>query len=366
MRITYVYSDRWEEWNCSEFRAFMPARALARAGHEVTLIHIDWWSKQAEMDAFDRTTDIVVLQRNAYGSILSRIMNTVMKHNVPVLLDLDDDYKHMPANMPSYAFWMRGEYIRPDNTKGYMKYIPFKQLEWASKLCSGISSPSKQILEDWRSYTENLYWLPNYVDTKLYTQYRLKKERKPGDMIWVGWGGSASHKISFNETKVVPAIRRILSENKNVGFILAGNSDAIYASLLHNSYRDRLKRVSWQEHSQWAQTLSSFDVGIIPLTDPYDTRRSWLKPLEYGLMGIPWVGSSNQMLWDLISDYGISGVCVSNKPNDWYEAIMNMVENIGDAEKLFEHNIQWAEAQDIYANADKLAATLENVAHELW
>lgn len=304
--------------------------------------------------------DIIVIQRNAFLTNINAMFRARYGYGKCVVVDLDDGYHYMPRYVGSYPLWHLGRiYPYEDKPQTYLEldYKPIEQLEWGVKLADAITTPSKVIQQDWvdRGH-EHVYLIPNYIEASAYLPYR-RNEREDKETITIGWGGSASHYHSFMNSRIQPAIRRVLTNNKNVRFIIAGNLWPAYEKIKHPSYDTRVEWVEWTEFKKWPQTLARFDIGIIPLDGVYDEMRSWLKPLEYALMGIPWIGTRNRMT----EEFAHQGILVDNKTDQWYNAIMSVVENYDTTRTLFRQHQQWAEDQDIARNVGNLISRYEEI-----
>jgi len=303
-----------------------------------------------------READIIIVQR----LLVSEVQNSIFywrSMGKPVAADLDDAYTIMPRTVASHKFWRQGMIGGKKDGKEIwlqMKYKPDEQLVWGVKLCTALISPSKVICEDWQKYTRNTFWTPNYIDSSLYTKFR-RVPRGMDDLITLGWGGSFSHVESWNDSRLVPALHRILQERKNVRLILAGGDPRIYG--LFHKQRGQVAIHPWVEPSKWPEYLAEFDIGLIPLAGEYDQRRSWIKPLEYATMGIPWVGSRNRMT----EEFGTMGTLVRNKTYDWYEALTDVIDNIQARREAMFPWMHWAEEQDIHANVNNLVATYQKI-----
>jgi glycosyltransferase involved in cell wall biosynthesis len=298
--------------------------------------------------------DIVIIQR----LLLSEVQNSIFywrSKGKPIAADLDDAYLIMPSSVASHRFWKQGIVGGKKDGKDVhiqMTYKPDEQLVWGVKLCNALISPSKVICEDWKAYTPNTFLVPNYIDSSLYIPHR----RVPGDgTIVIGWGGSFSHLDSWNGSKIIPALHRILMERKNVRLSLAGGDPRIYGQF--HRQRSQVMIHSWVPHDKWPETLAEFDIGVIPLSGEYDQRRSWIKPLEYSIMGIPWVGSSNRMT----DEFSTMGTLVRNKSMDWYEALIEAIDDIEGRRAAMFPWMHWAEDQDVRANVHNLISTYQQI-----
>jgi glycosyltransferase involved in cell wall biosynthesis len=73
-----------------------------------------------------------------------------------------------------------------------------------------------------------------------------------------------------------------------------------------------------------AAIRGTFEVGVAPITDTrFNRSKSWLKPLEYAALGIPWVASDLHEYRRLARF--IPGRLVKNRPKDWTREVRRLL-----------------------------------------
>ena len=353
MKILFCHADTESEWNCSEWRCVIPAIAInTLEGHEARLTSLKNYAMQiGDGPELATWADVIVIQRNLAGIVLSA--NEYWKAMGKIIvLDIDDDYQHMPPDINTYKYWIMGQVNRPeDNKLVTMQYKPYDQLKWGMKLVHAVTTPSDIIAQDWRYLNPNTFTLPNYIDFQRY-DFPYKEIDKPRT---IGWGGSLSHQKSFRESGILTALNRVLDRHKDLNFVVAGDAE-IFKMIKISMIRK--KWLPWMRFSQWPITLfNSIDIGLAPLCGTYDKRRSWIKVLEYMAEGIPCVATdypSYQSFADCIA-------LVDNKPNKWEEAIENIIENYPAEREKAKGNIERAKLLDARANATKIISVYETI-----
>ena len=110
MIITYVYADNNFEWNTSNWRCVIPARAINRTGkHTAHLMPlVDFQKSLKESQHLCDQSDIIVVERNFALDTLTAILRWKAKGKV-VVGNFDDAYQLMPPSNSSYGYWMKGE-----------------------------------------------------------------------------------------------------------------------------------------------------------------------------------------------------------------------------------------------------------------
>jgi glycosyltransferase involved in cell wall biosynthesis len=113
----------------------------------------------------------------------------------------------------------------------------------------------------------------------------------------------------------------------------------------------------------WPSAVSQIGVGVAPLQDTrFNEAKSWLKPLEYSAVGVPWVASPRAE-YRALHAFGCGALAEKNR--DWVRELRRLVNDESyRAEKsnearavaarltIEEHAWRWAE---VWAEAVKLA-----------
>jgi glycosyltransferase involved in cell wall biosynthesis len=304
--------------------------------------------------------DLVVVQRLALANIIPRMLEAEANGKV-VVVDLDDAYGLMPESVRAYPFWHEGIITVEDEDgkpkQGKMKISPIEQLEWGVKLAHALTTPSPQIAKDWNKFTDNTWVVPNYIAAEHYLPFK-RKRRKLTDTIIIGWGGSHSHFASFEKSYVVEALRKIVTSDRRVKVMICGGDQNIGGLFRNiNAFGGHFIENPWVPHNEWPRLLSRFDIGLIPLTGRYDARRSWIKSLEYTLMGIPWVGTKAPPTEEL-KDYGYQ---VTNNVQSWEKAIRYAIDNHEEAGARVDAGFELAEAADVGNHTKRLLEIYEEI-----
>ena len=331
LKILFIESDQLEEYNCSNWRCVMPARALLRAGHHARVLRLENFAgRMPEADKLMREADLVFYQRNVFHDIVHTIFQWKAQGS-RIVVDLDDAYEHMTeeTGSPSFNFWKHGKATQPDGHEGTLDPLPMVVLRHGVKICGSLTSPSKLICEDWRKYSKP-YWFPNYVDISLFDT--APTYRMPG-RIHLGWGGSMTHLVSWTGSGAVEAVTQLINEQKDrINIVLFG--DPRTERFFKIPKPNRLV-AGWIPQANFAAKLSHIDIGLIPLYGEYDRRRSWIKTAEFGVMGIPWIGSDMEPTWD-----AKGGCRVENTAEAWYDALKFHVDHYADVKEAAERSVE--------------------------
>lgn len=352
MNVVYVYADGEREWNCSEWRCAVPARALNRTGrHTAQMLSIqDFANRTPAADAACGPADLIVVQRNLFGPVLAAIQHWKARDKV-VLADFDDAYDVMPPNNPSYRFWAQGQGQRLDGQPIKIDPPPLTQFKWGLRLVHGATVASKRLASDWQEYAD-LYHVPNYIDLEKYQNVRPE----PHEGIWIGWGGSLTHSQSFVGSGVMAALKRVCQARPQVKVMIHGNDQRLFDQLPLPPAQKALR--PWVPYAEWPRQLASFDIGLAPLHGAYDERRSWIKVLEYLVLKIPWIASDSPPYADLRS----YGWLVKNTPSAWERVLLDMVDHLEDYKvEAGRGPYLFGLSQAVDANVDKIIATYSEI-----
>jgi glycosyltransferase involved in cell wall biosynthesis len=354
MKIIYVYSDTASEWNRSERRCAIPARAINRTlRHHAELISIPEFESHAPAAvAACQAADVIVVQRHLVGAVLSAIQHWKASGKI-ILADFDDVYNFNPPTIPIHRYWIRKLVRNPDQNIPVARTDPppLSQFKWGLSLVHAATVPSKRLASDWQAYAETIY-LPNYIELSTY-QNTLRESHQ--DII-IGWSGSLSHLRSFNDSQVIQALRRVSQARPRVKVMICGCDQDMF-NVLSLPAKQKIWH-PWVPYRDWPRLLSRFDIGIAPLHGPYDERRSWVKVLEYMVMKIPWIASDGPAYHDLRS----YGWLANNSASAWERLLFDMIDHLDD----YRHNAAkepylFGLAQGIDDNVERILDTYNKV-----
>lgn len=355
MNVVYVHADKPHEWNSAEWRCAIPARALNRTRkHHAKLLPIEYFAENGPAAQYAcEDADVIVLQRGAMPDTWAALEHWRQRGKV-VLADIDDGYPQITAEHPAFEFWHRG--IVRGHDGAVVNQLPRPAIqEMAAGLARvrGLTAPNRLILADWAEVVGVPgQYVPNYLPTRPYLAAKRTRGPDMDGTVWVAWGGSAGHFGSFRDSGVLYALARVIAKRPHVRFVMMGADLRILASLpLKDSQKINLH---WRPYAEWPGRLVNFDVGLIPVAGAFDARRSWLKPLEYSLAGVPWIASRSAAYEDLAG----LGTHVDNTPDAWAAALEQLLDVGPNPGRLRAARV-YAEAQDIDANVPKIIKAYE-------
>ncbi len=315
MKLAFIGSDTKAEHNCVQWRILDPGDALGKLqGVTVTIMHMDQYVDLNNKEVRDACgqADLIHIQRNIILPEAWRATQYWLGMGKAVMLDLDDAYQMLPHSNPAHEFW--------NNPLEGQAQTPLEQLKGMLPLLDCFTSPSQLLLEDWKPFSQRVMWWPNWAVGKRYEG--LVKQPHEGCII--GWGGSSSHWDTFWFTPVCEALRRVCELRPQVKIRICGFDRRIFDMV--PVPEDRKEHIPFVAPDLWPQNVAQFDIGIAPLAEEYDQRRSWIKGLEYMLARVPWVGTEGWPYKEL-SQWG---TLVPNTLDAWVDALIEKVDKPQD------------------------------------
>ena len=276
--------------------------------------------------------DCIILERLAILHWMEFVKRWQEK-GIKVFLSIDDAYHILPDYFKTpQKFW-----TDPKNAKAFVKNL---------KVFDGVFVPSPGLAEEVSKFGATVYYIKNYPDLnhpaiQLALQSRVNRY---DDRYVIGWGGSHHHSISA----VIPALEELVKEWPKIQVWIVGNNAAF--NMLENIPMENKRYFPRMSYSPYLSTIKQFDVFAIPLVGRYDQCRSWIKPLEAALMGVPWVATDDRIYKECQG-----GRLVRSKAQ-WKEALMSPEIAATD----------WAVEQDISKHIEEYIDVLLGGNTYLW
>lgn len=387
LSIAFVYADKPGELNTSIYRCVIPYLALKNSGHNVSLIPIHLFEQNAiEANDVLLKSDIIVIERNLFGDVLTRIAYWIVRGKI-VIANYDDYYEGIEETNASYAFWNKGEveieqidrieepgsYIYSDKyyrfknikikeIKNRVKKIgyphPLKQFKMGLKMVYAQTMPSKYMMKKYNSLSPT-YYIPNYFVTQNYIN--IPKDQR--DFKTIGWGGSLSHLQSFKDSGVIQALENIINSRNDVKLLIVGDRRLLP---LINIPDDKKLFQPYVKNEEWGILVSKlFDIGIAPLEGEYDKYRSMIKPIEFMLTKTPFVASYGEAYKELFQIGGL-GSFIKNSVENWETSLLYILDHYESEKELmngkpFKYALTW----DYMNGVDYMVETYRKIAKDL-
>lgn len=366
MNILYFIADGQNEYNSSRWRVSSVYNAINRSNqpHMARIASSREWMAQTDYaKELCQWADIITIQRVGIDKSIPAIKHW-RTHGKAVVIDYDDDYFRINKSNAAFKFWGKGlvDITVADGHKFEtpMETHPLVQFMNGMKAATAVTMPSELLARDASKFC-NSFFIPNYLEQILYPEMN----HKPFDenKIIIGWGGSLSHIESFEYSGIVPALKTILSTMGNVYLLIVGDERVVAKLQELGVPKNKIIYHPYVSYDRWYQTLKLYDIGIAPLAQEYDMRRSWIKVAEYMSMGIPFVATDTAPYQNpKIRSSSRTGFFVpqgdtASDPNEqgWLSALTTMINRMPeiklmaelDAEEKFESFLIDNNIQDI-------------------
>ncbi len=281
---------------CGEYRIIAPCRALYKAGLAQTHIsHKLYWPNEIARIK----PDSIILQR-PIANIHFDALEDMKRHiNALRVFEIDDLMHNLPKRS-AHLDVMHGDELE-------------RVIESIS-LCDRLVTTTPFLADIYGRFCKDTKIVPNYLERAKWgqlTPLRLQS-KKPR----VGWAGGASHTGDLE--LLYPVIKALHKEVDWVFFGMCPESLRPYIHEFHaptalDSYPAKLASLN-------------LDLALAPLEyHPFNEAKSPLRILEYGVLGYPVICT------DIVTyQGGFPVIRVSNKPDDWIEAIRQIIDNRDD------------------------------------
>jgi glycosyltransferase involved in cell wall biosynthesis len=306
------------------YRQFLPALTLREKGIANVMINDFKWGEGDHSNPgmkllFDIMiwADLVVVGRMDVGEFYAQWGGIREFFNIPVIIDTDDNVRH----------------VRPTNP-GYQGYYPGSEaITWnqyaISKTFDAVTVSTQDLLDFHKKENPSIYLLPNNLDVKLWDS--LEKKNHNDGMIRLGFIGSAAHTEGIKMIK--KPVHDIMEKHKNVKFLITH----VYRHLFDDwseELRNRIEFMPWIKLEDWPKGMKDLgmDIGLAPLADNmFNRAKSNLRWMEYSLCDMAVIASPVKP-YLCIKD-GIDGFLVKGG-EEWYNTIEKLVIDKDLREKI--------------------------------
>lgn len=338
----YVYPA--DEAGCGYYRMIWPAETLQQIGHDVVIVrpkerHAAF---QGVLDNHGRMidvripadADVIVLQRITHSYLIKGI-ELIRQKGIAVVVDMDDDLAAINPNNPAFMIMHPAYGAKPEHN--------WENARRACEAASFVVVSTPALLPRYAPHGRGAV-LYNCVPQRYLDIPRV-------DSTVIGWGGSM-HSHPDDPYVIGSGVAQLMDETT---FQVIGPADGI-----RNAFRlpNEPKATGPQNIlTAWPYALASLGIGVAPLSDTrFNAGKSWLKPLEYSAVGVPWVASPRAE-YARLHDYG-SGL-LANKPKQWASQLRRLVRESALREDLSEAGRNVARLWTIEGNAWRWAEAWE-------
>lgn len=282
-----------DEGGCCHYRIAEPLKALGERGHQVhhhTVMPPDWL----------RDADVIIGQRVCLPGP-TRAWQQLAKQGRTLVYEIDDNLLHVDHRNPAWSF-----YSQPQIRENLLANV---------QAASRVTVSTEPLAEVMRRYNDDVRVAPNSIPDWLLSWERPKHER-----LTIGWAGSATHEMDFEEVR--GPLRQFLNRHPEVRFHVMGTDYARWMRL----------PAAQCDFTPWIPTVEDylktidFDIAIAPLRPhPFNRSKSHIKVLEAAALGIPVVASSVHP-YERFVRHGETGFLV-RRDHEWGRFLRDLVND---------------------------------------
>jgi hypothetical protein len=308
---------------CGYLRMIWPAEALKARGHDIEIVSpksrnsylnagLDSSGKVASVDV-PADADVIVLQRVTNKYVVQAIP-LIRKKGIAVVVDIDDDLSAIDPNNPAFAAMHPKYGVNADHN--------WKNCEIACDNASWVQVSTPALLERYARHGRGSV-VYNCIPSAWLQMSRL-------DSPHISWAGSLhSHPGDLDVVGI--GVANVLSDS--VRYRAVGPVEGVQQAL-RLPYEPAATGPLELTTGAWAAGLQTIGVGIAPLADNrFNAGKSWLKPLEYSALGVPWVASPRVEYKRL---HSLGAGLLADKPKKWMQHLRALTQS---AEMRNEHSM---------------------------
>jgi glycosyltransferase involved in cell wall biosynthesis len=314
------------------YRAELPMRALADAGHRAEFIV---WDQRQEPPPFDylRRADVVHMWRLFRGPA-RRLVTALREAGVAVVFDNDDDMTRVPKGSPAYKEMTAAR----DQVAS--------ELSAMLKLVDLVTTTGSELAGRLRRLGGDVRVVENYVESGF-----LRERRVAGDGVTIGWVAGMEHRGDLRELRLRRTLEELLDQHPHVSLVGVGLDLGVQS--------ERYTYIRYVPFPELPDTIARFDLALAPIADvSFNRVRSNIKVKEYAAAGVPWLASPIGPYRGLGEEQG--GRLVPNY--GWAEALADLVTDAPARDALAERAAAWGRTQTVARNVGEWEAAFAEAA----
>jgi tetratricopeptide (TPR) repeat protein len=299
-----------------ETRLAPVVNGLANEGHKVKIgIHFD----KEDLEEFD----VYVFSRPHTDQNFLKAIKDCAYSGKRIIIDLDEDFHHIPKDYPGYA------HLGPGNPQALIN------LDECLALASALSTSSSGIAEHYRSYLSKIKVIPPSWSASN-PMWRKPAPTRKGFHL----GVMANHTHPLDIQILGNSLNRLLIDHPDTILVIG------FALDLYKTFPDvpeeRKLFIPAGRLEDYPYTLANFDILLFPLIDhPYNQIRSDLPLMEAGARKIPWVATPTASF----QAWKVGGLFAEDE-EDWRLILSRLIDDVPMRNQLGEDGKQAADNRE--------------------
>ncbi len=318
------------------YRSIGPMMELARRGHETRMLEPENRATWAETL---RWCEVFHVHRVCDGGVVE-MARAAKAGGAAFVWDDDDDVTRVDRRVADAS--------APRGADAKRRLAHRARL---FELVDLVTTPSARLAEVFREAgAPAVRVIENYVVEDLMRERGVRAEG-----VTIGWVAGGEHLLDAEALGIADVLGRLLDAHPAVRVATLG-LDLGPLGLRSDRYR-RIAPVPLSELSRW---VSTFDVGIAPLSAdvPINHARSSIKVKEYAALGVPWLASPIGPYAGLGERQG--GRLVAD--GEWFAALEAVVGSARARRRLARRAARWGRGQLLARTAGEWEGALAEIA----
>lgn len=246
--------------------------------------------------------DLVITSNPHINPSMVADLPAISRAGIPILLDLDRDYRQMSASHPDYEL------------AGLGTQIASNAFSAALAVADVITVPSEAQAASLADVADRVCVLPDGWSRQNKLWAKSAAPRGTVNLGWVGTSGELDDLLLIRRFIV-----RILREFTNVNIVIIGSPQAY--RLFDGLPETRRKYIPLVSPEEFPYLLSQLDVLMVPLRNlPQNNSMSDTLLMEAGAKGIPWIASPMPAFRDWLT-----GGMIAESLDDWHLDLRHLV-----------------------------------------
>lgn len=286
-----------DQAGCQYYRLRLPLEALGAEG-----ITTDF-STQMQREHLNNDEWTIIGQRVCKPAP-SKLWRKLSDMGRKLIYEIDDDLFNVdPGSKIPYQF-----FGQPEIRNGIIE---------CARAASRVIVSTEPLADIMREFNDDVVVCPNTIPSWLLDERPVRRNE---GKVTLGWGGSSTHNIDFEEVR--GHLRRALDRHQNAEFHAIGTNYAKWMKIPESKCR----------FTPWISNVPSFfraidyNIGIAPLKNTkFNRSKSNIKALECAALGIPIVASHVEPYRNFVQD-GVTGFLVEYEHN-WGTYLRELIED---------------------------------------
>jgi hypothetical protein len=264
---------------CKKYRVVQKVEALEQAGIPANYSH---WLDIPRCTMLMQTATAVILYRVKQDELISAYCDEARRLGIPVGYDIDDPLFDAAIYGANNNLNTLNPTEKDQLLSACASYAAaFSYADFAISSTPGLAKVIAQ------HFPRPVYLWRNAIDRETRharLQADLNRFVGASETVRIGYAsGSRAHDADFSEAE--PALLKILDEYPECELSIIGYHTPSKAL---KAYSARISHIPYQDYSFYLQSMSSFDVSIIPLLPSgFNECKSAIRFLESAIVGVP-------------------------------------------------------------------------------